>query len=446
MHDVQVIPDVRIRVPQPGAQILHRPHDQGQRGAELMADVGEERGLGPVQLGQFLSPPLLGLVRARAVDQRRGLPGDQAHERLVVVVQAVARAGRQGQRPDRLRGRIHRQHHALGWRLRPAPRGQRAHPAGQVVHQQRAGLAERLGQWPARCLGRGPRLPRHAGQAETRRAVLPQVQGEARDVGLGPAQRLTDQGAGFFHRACRARLRAQVLQHSQPAGADDPLGGLGYRGEYGADAAVIVMQRAVGVRPVGLFPVAVPAHRQQQVFRPGRLAGLQHAVQHRPDGGPDVGPHAGARLVQRGVLAAHQWQIRVVVDHPEVRSPPDDHREPGGQADPGGDAQAGRPLRGRPERGAGPVVLAHLSGHHAGPGEQRLGAPGTDHRPARPSSSVPPPACTALRLTGLPGSSATCAPTDTDRIITGATRRCKVPGPPVQAGSVSNLAQAGDKS
>ncbi len=361
VDDVQVLPDGGIRVPQPGPQLLHRPHDQGERGTELMADVGEEGGLGPVQLRQFLSAPLLGPVRARAVDERRGLPGDQAHERPVVVVQAMTRAGREGQHPDRLGRRVHRQHHGLGGRLRPAPRGQLAHPAGQVVHRQRPGLAQRLGQWPARCLGRDLRPLGRAGQGESGGAALPQVQGEVGDFGLGPAQRLTDQAAGLFHGARRARLRAQVLQRSQPPGADDPLGGLGYRGEHAADGAVIVMQRAVGVRPVRLFPVAVPVHRQQQVFRPGRLAGVQHAVQHRPDDVPDVGPHVGARLVQRGVLAAHQWQVGVVIDHPEFRAPPDDHREPGGQADPGGD-RAGWLATARPARAGSAPSRARASG------------------------------------------------------------------------------------
>ena len=76
---------------QPGPQLLHRAHDQGERGAELVADVGEERGLGPVQLGQLLGPALLDLVGHRAVDQRRGLLGDQAEERPVGLVQGAAR-------------------------------------------------------------------------------------------------------------------------------------------------------------------------------------------------------------------------------------------------------------------------------------------------------------------------------------------------------------------
>ena len=70
----------RVLRGQPGPELLHRAHDQGERGAELVADVGEERGLGPVQLGQLLGAPLLDLVGHRAVDQRRGLLGDQAEE------------------------------------------------------------------------------------------------------------------------------------------------------------------------------------------------------------------------------------------------------------------------------------------------------------------------------------------------------------------------------
>ena len=61
----------------PAAQFGERPEDQRERGAELVADVGEERGLGAVQLGQFLGAPLLGPVAAGAADLRRDVRGDQ---------------------------------------------------------------------------------------------------------------------------------------------------------------------------------------------------------------------------------------------------------------------------------------------------------------------------------------------------------------------------------
>ena len=83
----------RVLRGQPGPELLHRAHDQRERGAELVADVGEEGGLGPVQLGELFGAPLLDLVGHRAVDQRRGLLRDQAEEGLVSLVQRVPGAG-----------------------------------------------------------------------------------------------------------------------------------------------------------------------------------------------------------------------------------------------------------------------------------------------------------------------------------------------------------------
>ena len=44
----------------PAAQLGDGVEDQRQRGAELVADVGEERGLGAVEFGELFGPPLLG--------------------------------------------------------------------------------------------------------------------------------------------------------------------------------------------------------------------------------------------------------------------------------------------------------------------------------------------------------------------------------------------------
>ena len=46
-----------------GAGLLERPEHQRERGAKLVADIGEERGLGAIDLGQGLGAPALRLVR-----------------------------------------------------------------------------------------------------------------------------------------------------------------------------------------------------------------------------------------------------------------------------------------------------------------------------------------------------------------------------------------------
>ena len=58
--------DVVQRVAGVGERVLGRAEQQRQRGAELVADVGEELGLGPVELDQPLGPLALLLVGPRA--------------------------------------------------------------------------------------------------------------------------------------------------------------------------------------------------------------------------------------------------------------------------------------------------------------------------------------------------------------------------------------------
>ena len=53
-----------------GERVLGGAEQQRQRSAELVADVGEERGLGAVELGERLGPAALGLVGAGGGDAR----------------------------------------------------------------------------------------------------------------------------------------------------------------------------------------------------------------------------------------------------------------------------------------------------------------------------------------------------------------------------------------
>src|ERR1700742_4241532 len=83
-----------------------------------------------------------------------------------------------------------------------------------------------------------------------------QVDRGERDVGGRPGQRVGHQPGRLVGAAGPARQRSQVLQSAQPPLADDPFGGVADRGEHAPDQARVVVQRAVGVGPVGLFPVA----------------------------------------------------------------------------------------------------------------------------------------------------------------------------------------------
>ena len=76
----------RARIPA-DEHLLQRAEQEGERGAELVAHVGEERGLRPVQLGQRLGALALVLVGLGVDHRPRDLRGDQLQEPAVVVVE-----------------------------------------------------------------------------------------------------------------------------------------------------------------------------------------------------------------------------------------------------------------------------------------------------------------------------------------------------------------------
>ena len=72
-------------------RVFQRAQHQRQRRAELVADVGEERGLGAVDLGQRFGALALLLVGARVGDAGRDLSRQQAEEAAIVVVERPVR-------------------------------------------------------------------------------------------------------------------------------------------------------------------------------------------------------------------------------------------------------------------------------------------------------------------------------------------------------------------
>jgi hypothetical protein len=117
-------------------RVLDRPEQQRQRRAEFVADVAEERGPRPVELGQRLRAPL-GLVHLRLRDRGRDLARDVPAELAVPGVEQPARAepGDEQASRGRLAGLLHRQDQRPAGR---APvRGQRVQLHGQVVDQHR---------------------------------------------------------------------------------------------------------------------------------------------------------------------------------------------------------------------------------------------------------------------------------------------------------------------
>ena len=90
-HFEPITLDGRQRVLAVVETVLGRPGDQGQRCAELVADVREELVLGPVQLGKCFGPAPLCLVGLSVDDRAPDLRGGHVEEPAKIVVQAPVR-------------------------------------------------------------------------------------------------------------------------------------------------------------------------------------------------------------------------------------------------------------------------------------------------------------------------------------------------------------------
>ena len=101
LNELQFLSRVLVEIGRLVQQLVDRPEDQGERSAELVADVGEERGLGPVEFGQLLGPLLLALVAPRTTYTRGDVPGYQLDEAAVGVVESAMPVQRCHQEPLR---------------------------------------------------------------------------------------------------------------------------------------------------------------------------------------------------------------------------------------------------------------------------------------------------------------------------------------------------------
>jgi hypothetical protein len=380
-----------------GAQLGDRTGDEGQRGAELVTDVAEEVGLGPVQLGQRLGPPPLGLVAAGVGEGGGDLVGHQTEEAVVGVVPAPVRvepddeeAGDRAallpRRGDRQRDRLHRGH------LPGA--GRQVGEALEVLHQdvlagqepgQRPHPVVVRRQYPGQCCR--PRLDaRRAAQPGTA-VVVDQVDGAEGQVRGVAGELLAGGGEHVVLGAGGPERRREIAQRAHSALADDLLGGLGDHAEQAAVAAVVAGQGAVGEGVVRLLPVAAALQEEQQVLVPGGSTAVEHRRGARRDGVPDLRPHLGGGPAQRPEVLGLQRvvPVGVVVEEEQVRSPAGPHREARRQQDPDGVPQPGGPLLRRAERGLRPVHGGHRAADLTPAGEQRPVGVLVDHAVSSPA-------------------------------------------------------------
>ena len=151
-------------------------------------------------------------------------------------------------------------------------------------------------------------------------------------------------------------VRRQIAQQRQLPLADDPLRIITVGADDAAHRAVIVRDRAVGERVVGLLGIAVAMHDEELGLDIGALIAAHGGVQHGADVGPDLPPDLGRRPAERpGMLAADDRLVRIVVKVDEVFAPADPDRLAGGEHDPQRHPQVLRPARGGAERCRAPV-------------------------------------------------------------------------------------------
>lgn len=186
-------------------------------------------------------------------------------------------------------------------------------------------------------------------------------------------------------RLAEDRLQMRVLDLHRPEQrlplplGLNPWGGLRADDECAADGAVVVVDRAIAVRPVHLLQAPIPHDGDEVVFVPRRLPARHHPLDLRADDGPDVRPELRATHSQRPRVAPtlpERRTVGVVVDLDQVSPPPEEHRVPRGEHDADGGAQARGPALDGPERGGGPVEGTTPRGHLAVADEDRAERPG----------------------------------------------------------------------
>ena len=344
---------------------------------------------------------------ARALATRRAdLAGHEVEEAPVGVVETPARADaeRRAGRPGRLSGRgTGRTTARLGGSGQGEPgRGPASQRRSRTSSARPVRSTAASGQGvasPAASDARGRErvILGQAGRRDQARAVArlverrrwPRTGGRA-----GPPRAPAPPRAGRPDGARLRRLDAELAERLQPPGPDHLVGDLGAGAEDALDRAAVGREdRAVGEADVDLLAREVPLEEEQEVVRPGRRPGAADALEHRPDGVPDLGPDLPRPAARGcpGAWPAEERDVGVVVEDVQVRPPPDQDGEAGGEAEADGGPQVLRPATGRAEVGRRPVEGAHPPRELALAREEppQLFAAVADARPGPPPRSAP---------------------------------------------------------
>ena len=250
---LQVGRQVRREFPGPLQRLLQRRQQQRQRGAELVADVGEELRLDPVQLGQPLQPLPLPRGGVRLGYPRPDRVARQRQELAVAVVQRRPRGGAEDEHADeRAVGVVAQRVHegALGCHgLGTDPVA--AEPGGEVLHEHRAVGPHHLVERPGGA-GDTPQLPRRqrlalddSGRGH-QAGDLPGEQvggGERHVVGIGEHRERIDKG---LPPAVSPRRASERVEHRQPPRRQHLQGALEVGAVHAHGGAVGLVDRRVG--------------------------------------------------------------------------------------------------------------------------------------------------------------------------------------------------------
>ena len=229
---------------------LERPEHQGKWGAELVADVGEERRLRPVDLSQRICPAPLLFVSVDVGQTRGDLSSKQTDEVVVIPVQFPERIEGNDQHACRRLAALprNRVQQRLAWRLMPITGRKRTYRGRQLLQRHRhTGVPDRRrGPWivtagQVDCCRRGRMpLPDPGGRGEASasvRAIEQVEQAERQVVPIGAEgildPRLTSASVCAVEssdarrrsvprrRAPMTRSVSSVTTHSMPATAPD---------------------------------------------------------------------------------------------------------------------------------------------------------------------------------------------------------------------------------
>ena len=366
--------------------VLDWPQHQRQGRAKLVADVREERRLGPVDLRQRLGATPLLLIGQRIRDACADLAGRQFEKATIIGVKQPKRVQARDQHPPArgfapggdwnecgLSGSLvpkafWKLGSETGCKLRKQLRFLIANDAGDRPERRRIhrlqGLESGAMRTEAGRAGERDGLTVGLGEKNQRER---QVLGVRRERLRRPTARSVQRS----NLACRNR---KLAQQSELPLADDAPGVVGIGADDSARGALVVGNRAIRESVIGLLPISAALHDQELLLDVDPLVALHGGREHRRDLVPDFAPHFLGRPAERPrMLAADDRLVGIVIKVSQFISPADPDRLTGREHDPHRGLQTARPGLRFTQRRARPVVGTQPRAQFSAAGEKVRG-------------------------------------------------------------------------